>query len=150
MDLVNDTTEVQVARGAAWLDRRYPDWWKSIDLAVLDLSRCDVCVLGQVYHGHISQEERDQLLAQVLEKSYASPLLLDYGFNVLSRWHELTWFGAAKLGFAVESCLCMETCPSECAGFHGYTELVDEWTRVVIQRRLDQHRDVLVSANLDS
>lgn len=137
---MTETVEVQVARGAAWLDEHYPDWWKAVDLAVLDVSQCDVCVLGQVYTGYIPVQERDQILAQVLEKTYLHPMQRDYGFNILSHLHDLDWFTSAKLGFSVDSALsfCTETCTEECPGDHGYPELTDEWTRVVIGRRLAQ------------
>lgn len=36
-----------VARGAAWLDKRCPQWVSHIDLEVLDLGRPDYCILGQ-------------------------------------------------------------------------------------------------------
>lgn len=36
-----------VARGAAWLDKKCPDWVKEIDLSELDLANAKFCVLGQ-------------------------------------------------------------------------------------------------------
>lgn len=129
-----------VAKGATWLDEHYPNWWKAVDLAVLDVSQCDRCVLGQVYTGYIPVHERDQILAQVLEKCYVHPIQRDLGFNVLSHLHDLDWFTSAKLGFSVESHLgaCRSDCTEECHGTHGYAELTDEWTRVIISRRLAQ------------
>lgn len=36
-------------RGAILLDRRQPDWWKKIDLRILNLRLSKLCILGQVY-----------------------------------------------------------------------------------------------------
>lgn len=43
------TLEDRVARGADWLDTNYPDWWRTINLDLLDVGDCTVCVLGQLY-----------------------------------------------------------------------------------------------------
>lgn len=40
--------EVEIARGAAFLDEKTPGWRERIDLDKLDLGECDVCVLGQL------------------------------------------------------------------------------------------------------
>lgn len=44
-----DTITERVAKGAALLDREYPDWWQIIDLDALALASPCRCVLGQVY-----------------------------------------------------------------------------------------------------
>jgi hypothetical protein len=42
-----EMAHVAAARGAAWLDKRCPDWPREIDKGKLDLSDADVCILGQ-------------------------------------------------------------------------------------------------------
>jgi hypothetical protein len=39
----------RVARGAAFLDKRYPGWQDQVDLTRLDIDSCYQCVLGQLY-----------------------------------------------------------------------------------------------------
>lgn len=140
MTILEQEIAEAVAKGATWLDEHYPNWWKAVDLAVLDVSQCDMCVLGQVYTGYIPAHERDQILAQVLEKTYLHSMQRDLGFTILSHLHGLDWFTSAKLGFSVESHLTNCTCgyTEECPGAHGYSKLTDEWTRVIIGRRLAQ------------
>jgi hypothetical protein len=50
-----------VARGAAWLDRRYPDWAKAIDVHTLDLYDGDHCILGQTASVLISEDAEDAI-----------------------------------------------------------------------------------------
>lgn len=42
-----EDAHIAVSRGAAWLDKRYPAWFKAINLHTLDLHSADYCVLGQ-------------------------------------------------------------------------------------------------------
>jgi hypothetical protein len=39
----------RVAAGAALLDEKRPGWWRQVDLAVLDLEDCRLCVIGQLF-----------------------------------------------------------------------------------------------------
>lgn len=39
----------RVARGAALLDAKRPGWDRQVDLAVLDLEDCALCVIGQLF-----------------------------------------------------------------------------------------------------
>jgi len=43
------SVEERVAAGAALLDERKPDWFKSIDCAALEISSCNRCICGQLY-----------------------------------------------------------------------------------------------------
>lgn len=45
--LTNSSAE-RVARGAAWLDERFPGWERKIDLGILDISDAECCVCAQV------------------------------------------------------------------------------------------------------
>jgi hypothetical protein len=49
------TVAERVARGAALLDGKLPGWDERIDLAVLDLETCTLCVLGQVFASAAAQ-----------------------------------------------------------------------------------------------
>lgn len=42
------------AKGAALLDERYPNWENEIELAKLNMSSIDSCVLGQVYGDYLA------------------------------------------------------------------------------------------------
>lgn len=145
-----DTIEIRVARGAKWLDVKYPGWWQVIDLGTLELSSCNRCVLGQVYSKVIPEGERSQLLAQVLG-TMARPERLEAmgemaegtrwgGYNVLRAKHDL-WEFAPKLGFSIDwqrmwSNGRILDAPEE------FVALTDEWTRVILTRRIEAHPDV--------
>lgn len=132
----------RVARGAGWLDQRYPDWWNKIDLGTLEVSNCHMCVLGQVYTGCIPTRERNQILAQVLGRT-PQQVTLDSipGYDVLSAYYELGEL-AIGLGFAIGWPLRFFSPKEE------YAALTDEWTRVIISRRLEAHPDIQDLRNL--
>lgn len=137
----------RVASGAAWLDENYPNWWKSIDLGTLQVSSCLHCVLGQVYTGHVPTHEQDQILTQVVEamaarvskfeaRSFAESVHrgVSGGFNVLYEKYQLKDSSAA-LGFSIDY---------EEKHWRSTTDqfaaLTDEWTKVIISRRLAEAR----------
>lgn len=143
----------RVARGAAWLDEKYPAWFEGIDLSTLDLGNCTRCVLGQVYTGVIPAAEQGQVLAQAIaqvtagctdteawEHEYREEVGLGSmgGYQILTDFHELPEEGMWH-GFVA---------PADSSGDEGeekaqYAELLEEWTRVIISRRMAR---VLVSA----
>jgi hypothetical protein len=41
----------RVSEGAKWMDRHRPGWFETLDIELLDISECDVCVLGQICGG---------------------------------------------------------------------------------------------------
>jgi hypothetical protein len=45
-----DDVPTRVARGVSLLDQHKPGWAGLIDLSSFDISCCDRCVLGQIYH----------------------------------------------------------------------------------------------------
>lgn len=45
------TIAERVQAGCEWLDKIRPGWDRDIDLTVLDLSDCTVCVVGQLTDG---------------------------------------------------------------------------------------------------
>lgn len=143
----------RVARGAAWLDEKYPQWFGKIDLSILDLGDCTQCVLGQVYTGVIPAAEQGQVLAQAILSvtqgwPNADEWADDYrmqvlsgtvgGYHILSDFHELPEDGQWH-GFVASIDSLMED-----EGKAEYVELLDEWTRVIIERRLTEHPDVRV------
>jgi|SRR5687767_5337109 len=135
------TAEQAVQNGAAWLDLTYPGWYRSIDLSILDVSRCNVCVLGQVYTGHIPAEERNGVLAQAMVTM--SPYVYPMGYTVLSARHELSAVELRSMGFlgVVADCEVPE-CDNCDPGRPTYAELTDAWTTLIIGRRLNDHPDV--------
>lgn len=157
---MTDTVEARVARGAAWLDEKYPGWYSKIDLSVLDISDCYQCVLGQVYTGCIPAEERGQLTAQVAKawadssgrsESYWEAAISRWGgYSILNELHALLNSGR-PYGFLAQRSSDYD--PDETEGDYqallgDYQALLDEWTRVIIQRRLDEHPDV--AAQIDA
>lgn len=164
-----NTIADRVALGAAWLDIHYPNWVDAIDLATLDISNCTSCVLGQVYTGCIPADEQDQLIAQVVRMNWfpehdegLAEVKAEYaesvregvhgGYNILFQVHDLLGAGAFQ-GFATGD-------PGPCGEGEDwrlylvrikaearveYAALLEEWTRVIIGRRLDAHPDAMAS-----
>lgn len=54
----NDENARAVARGAALLDEKFPDWYKRIDLDALAMDNCCRCVLGQLFGLYSEGAER--------------------------------------------------------------------------------------------
>lgn len=140
------TIEQRVAQGAAWLDENYPNWWQIIDLSTFNINSCHECVLGQMYNLAIPDSERGDLVAQVVAKApsyrkttFAENLAerVEGGYHVLVEHHDLT-LRTEALGFS----------GIIYGPFSGWTwaqqmrELGEEWTRVIIGRRLDTHPDI--------
>lgn len=53
-DYVDDNDmfrRIIVARGAAYLDEREPNWREKVDYEILSMMNCDRCILGQVFDG---------------------------------------------------------------------------------------------------
>lgn len=145
-----DTIEARVARGAEWLDLNYPTWWKAIDLSTLAVSSCHLCVLGQVYSGCIGVGEQDQILAQVLDRQV--PVVrgtmretIDNGtfggFNVLAEYHDLLGY-TSVLGFATSWETYLNADGIAMSAGDEFTLLTDEWTRVIISRRMHEPTEV--------
>lgn len=66
--------EIRAFRGAQLLDKKKPGWEGLIELRALDISRGDMCILGQVYGGYT-----DGL--RYLEMSFMSEVpATNYGF----------------------------------------------------------------------
>lgn len=149
----------RVKLGEAWLDQHYPGWYKAIDLGTLELSSCNLCVLGQVWSGYIPPEERNQLVAQIVSKPVYSYLADDParqlrmasgadGFEAMIRVHS-AGFQMGVLGFTLrgedidDSDYTSLFSPSE----KVFATLTDLWTEVIIQRRMADHPDVVEEAS---
>lgn len=48
-------------RGALYLDRVEPHWYKKIDVSILNMDSCQLCIAGQVFGSYLSNGllERD-------------------------------------------------------------------------------------------
>lgn len=147
--LLERTLLERVEKGAGFLDRHYPGWWQHIDLGTLEIASCERCVLGQVY-GQAGDAERGAVIAQAVEYwTFGSPLTLQGALaeefvdtespfgRMTSAFRELRYVGAIDHGFAWDSFMQERQEPS----------LTDMWTRLVIQRRLDAHVDVLLGSS---
>lgn len=143
------STELAVANGAAWLDKRYPGWVDVIQVATLNLGDCSACVLGQVWSGCVPEGEREHILTQVaaalgdssaayyLRRGVAEDqgyqILVVHDLNVITDGH---FDPMVELGFVTSACTV--DCPDECSD-DSYDQLTDEWTRMIIHRRLASH-----------
>jgi hypothetical protein len=126
------------------LDTKYPGWFQSIDLATLDLADCHLCVMGQVYTGVIPAQERGQIIAQVVQghadasrksrEYWADTISTWGGFSVLQEFYELPQYGRWH-GFMAEA-------DKDGESEADYAALLDEWTRVIISRRIQAHPDL--------
>lgn len=138
----------RVARGADWLDQNYPNWWQAIEISTLDVASCHHCVLGQVFTGCIPVGEGDQILAQVLDsmsgferQAAQESVATGYwgGYNTLTEHHALMPFTAA-LGFSTSAMGRAGPDGKYVTAVAELAMLTDEWTRVVISRRLAPYR----------
>lgn len=73
------TPDPRAARGAAVLDRVHPGWADRIDLDVLDITRCDRCVLGQAITGEFG-DNVEALFDALTEDEHAA--LYEYALDV--------------------------------------------------------------------
>lgn len=97
--MASETAAEAVANGAQLLDEKLPGWWRTIDLETLNLSRCDLCVCGQLTStmlGFVTGHPL-ALYEQTLNKLGLKWLDTDadYGFNVpndLEYGEETAWF----------------------------------------------------------
>ena len=104
----------RVAAGVALLDREQPGWDAGIDLAVLDLSSCQKCIIGQLFGaGH----ERDSAAFAAGLAKLGFPAIGDedseHGFALLG--------GLASGGMTADE---------------EFGALTAEWRRVIAARRL--------------
>jgi hypothetical protein len=147
--ITDEIMQARVQRGAAWLDERYPRWYASINLETLSLSTCSQCILGQVWSGHCTVAERNQLISQIIkgwsEASQVSWHMVP-GYDVFKR---AIWpyreDRIAELGFLLPT---SELYPEDEEWVPGqadeaYRRLTDTWTQLIISRRLAEHPDTI-------
>lgn len=104
-----ETMEQRVNRGAALLDEKRPGWWKSVDLARLDLNHCERCVLGQLFGDY---------------KEGRSALCLLSGLSNSVKW-------SFDCGFTLVG-------PDVDCGDEEMEKLTQAWTKLIQQRREQQ------------
>lgn len=136
----------RVALGSAFLDRHFTGWWERIDLNILDIDSCEGCVLGQLWCTS-PQEEAGQIMAQAVAHFIELPFYdletateaatrnTPYGI-ISTAFDELRYSRTYALGFNYATYSIFARTEVEA--------LTDEWTRLIIQRRLDAHPDVLL------
>ena len=138
--LTIEDAKARVKLGAAWLDERYPNWWDKIDLGTLELSSCDLCVLGQVWTGVVPVEEKFQLIAQAVKGSCytAKQAMAGDGFNLMM-WSDgdlYLYNHVQDLGFDLKG-VNPNLEPEK------YETLTQAWTDLIISRRLAAHPETL-------
>lgn len=104
----------RVARGAAWLDERIPDWWRehSIDLDRFDMSEECRCVIGQLSP----------------ERNYERALA--------THWLDLSRPVARDLGFFADAAMMLDfEALDDDDVMTEYDELQHAWTVVIRERR---------------
>jgi hypothetical protein len=110
METIAQPYQREVAKGAAWLDENRPGWEFKLDLAELNLSSAQTCVLGRV----------DGNFWESLSKTHRNG---DDGAHF-----ELLW--AAERGFFVGI-------ENSAEAWRAYNQLTDAW-RNFIKHRFDK------------
>lgn len=134
----------RVAKGARWLDENYPTWWQVIDVSRLSVASCTRCVLGQVFARAIPTDEQDQILAQAIRSERGGRITMEHarqevadgiwnGFISIVNLHQLGFFTMA-MGFAAGN--LFDAWGREVEATRQFELLTDEWTRVIIERRI--------------
>lgn len=145
MNMATSTIEQRVADGADFLDRYFTGWWERIDLEALNIDDCDLCVLGQLWctappaeQGQIMAQAVGHLTNKAWHESAARDLMqmqMPYGVMVRA-FEELQHTGTHDLGFNWGGLFAV--------GSDDEAELLTEaWKKLIIQRRLDSHADVI-------
>ena len=114
--------EKEIARGAELLDRHRPGWMLELDLANLDMSSCQACVVGQIMGDYTDGLEKMIGPHEVL---YGE----EYGFDLPVRAHEFVYVFGSDLE------------AQEIARTVMYQKLEREWTHF-IKDRLDKGVDL--------
>ena len=123
------TITERVAAGAAYLDEHDPDWWRAdveraIDLATLNLSHGDACVLGQrcplaVPDGITEYEAYGYELSGTVTWRMLSEWAAPLGFQIYGAWREDGTTEGRPRSEEMDE----------------YRELTAEWKRVITGRR---------------
>lgn len=102
----------QVAKGAAFLDEKTPDWWRSIDTSALDLRNENMCILGQSWSHYKNAEllgtsvtgkaprgsTNFQRFMNVLFGTTERERAAEYGFNISDKQGRLLNYQSWKAG----------------------------------------------------
>lgn len=93
-------TEAAVARGAALLDERCPDWDRYIQLINLDMGHTDTCVLGQVFgdyeHGedllYAGKNELERIISATRDGFNISTWVIFMPWSINNKYAELDFY----------------------------------------------------------
>lgn len=107
----------RVARGVAFLDREVPDWKSRIVVKDLDLSSTCSCVVGQVFQEDALANETDFDGFDFYFRTYIRPEAETFEYDA----------GDAPAFFGFDA----QWNPDNLTHVVGFTELQDEWTRVL-------------------
>lgn len=112
-----------VKRGARLLDKHVPDWVETIQLDMLTIAHCDVCVCGQ--------------LAQAADKRTLSPEQKEYYENIGTDW-DLIWNEIAReegfTGLHAEA-IAHGFLSVGCLSGYSFEALEVEWHRLITRRQ---------------
>jgi len=72
------TIQQRVQRGAEWLDTRRPGWADAINLGWLSMTRCNRCILGQLFGDYyrivdVGGSDRELTQNQAMRKGFDVP-----------------------------------------------------------------------------
>ncbi len=127
------TIEKRVRNGVEWLDYHMPDWLRIVDTDELDLTDCDVCVLGQLVKS-VDPKMDYRTIASDISKAHHRP---NIRAEVIDRLNED--------GFILDDTLTAKQAQKR--GFHIIDEegddewqnLTDEWRTTINRLRTERY-----------
>lgn len=108
-----------IRKGAAFLDKAYPEWYKHIYLDALDLARTDCCVLGQLSE-HMGTHNRSY--------NHALNLVAPHDYDQQRAW-------AVEHGFNTPESNNFPDYEDEREYDLEYVLLTERWKRAIRRRR---------------
>lgn len=122
------TTAEAIANGAALLDEQFPGWWRQINVGQLQLSDCNLCILGQIYR---------PLFNELCANAPSPGCRPEDPYAVAQEDLELSNYMTTQYGFNLDY--------YEAEGCHDWGMLTDAWIELIKLRfeedTLDEHAE---------
>ena len=121
--LTAEEATARVAKGAAWMDRKYPDWFLAIDLATFQVRIGHLCVWGQTGEHLVTQVQRERLGIGPNDGVFYGEVAEAYRHNLYEGW-------VVSHGFQVPD-----------GNFEDYAMLQCAWVELIETRRAAKDAD---------